>query len=209
VLGEDEASGAVDFGALLTRATWRRILETAWNDVLMLRLELAIGYLVAGFAAALVPAAWLSGALKAVGSVPFAGYPLLLLLGLVLAILTFVCSMGNVPIARFLAMAGIPLGANTTFIYGDLLVPPLIAIYRKSFPPKVTWAFVGLFVVGALVAGATMDALIGGVFGGVAMGSMVLSDRITLVGNVVAVVGLVAIAIFARPDSRPVASRAR
>ncbi len=56
--------------------------------------------------------------------------------------------MGNVPVARFLANAGIPLGANTTFIYGDLLILPLIAIYRKSFPSRVTWTFVGLFTIG-------------------------------------------------------------
>ena len=69
--------------------------------------------------------------------------------------------MGNVPIARFLANAGIPLGANTTFIYGDLLILPLIAIYRKSFPPRVTWVFLALFTAGAMLAGAMMERLIG------------------------------------------------
>ena len=69
----------------------------------MLRNELVIGFTVAGFAAALVPPEWLSGVLHAVRSVPFIGYPLLLAVGLGLAIVTFVCSMGNVPIARFLA----------------------------------------------------------------------------------------------------------
>ncbi|MBV9103972.1 MAG: permease [Candidatus Eremiobacteraeota bacterium] len=185
------------FAALRRSTVWRRILTTAWGDVLMLRWELTIGFVVAGFAAALVPARWLSGALHAVGAVPFVGYVLLLLVGLLLAVLTFVCSMGNVPIARYLAMAGIPLGANTTFIYGDLLVPPLIAIYRKTFPPAVVWAFLGLFVLGALVAGAAMDALIGGVLGGVAMGSMVLSDRVTLISNVVAIVALGAVTVYA------------
>ena len=106
--------------------------------------------------------------------------------------------MGNVPIARYLAMAGIPLGANTTFIYGDLLIPPLIGIYRKSFPPKVVWSFIGLFVAGALVAGAAMDALIGNVFGGMHEGSMALSDRFTLVSNVVAIAATVAVALVAR-----------
>jgi len=199
VLGETEDEPeTVNFGALLRPRTWQRVLALAWSDVTMLRNELAIGYLVAGFAAALIPASWLAGALKTVGAVPVVGYLLLLLLGLGLAVITFVCSMGNVPIARFLAMAGIPLGANTTFIYGDLLVPPLIAIYRKSFPPKVTWSFVGLFVLGAVLAGAAMDALIGGFFGGVAMGSMELSDRITLVANIVTIVGLLAVVLFAR-----------
>ena len=176
-----------------------RVLDTMRADVYMLRTELVIGYVVAGFAAALVPPEWLSAALRAIGSVPVAGYPLLLLTGLVLAIVTFVCSMGNVPIARFLAGAGIPLGANTTFIYGDLLIPPLLGIYRKSFPPRIVWTFVALFTLGAVVAGAAMDAIFHGSSGSAAsMGAMTFSDRFTLVSNVVALVVLGAVTIAAR-----------
>ncbi len=78
--------------------------------------------------------------------------------------------MGNVPIARFLAQAGIPLGANTTFIYGDLLIPPLIAIYMKSFPARVVQWFIVLFIIGAMLAGAVMERTIGDVFGGISSG---------------------------------------
>jgi hypothetical protein len=200
---EDERS--FEPAALRSPQTWRTIFETAVGDVQMLRNELFTGFVVAGFAAALVPQEWLSGALRAVGAVPIVGYPLLLAVGLLLAVVTFMCSMGNVPIARFLAMAGIPLGANTTFIYGDLLVPPLVGIYRKSFPPKAVWAFLGLFVVGAMLAGAVMDAIIGNVLGGVTMGSMDLNDRFTLVSNVVVVAVVAALALFAYRGRAPVA----
>jgi uncharacterized membrane protein YraQ (UPF0718 family) len=194
-----EAETSRGFAALREPATWRRVLETLLADVEMLRNELIIGFLVAGFAAALIPPAWIGGALRAVGSVPFVGYPLLLLAGLGIAVVTFVCSMGNVPIARFLAMAGIPLGANTTFIYGDLLIPPLVGIYRKSFPGKVVWTFLGLFVVGAMLAGATMDALLGHSFGGFAgMGSMSFSNEFTLGANIVALVAIAAVATVVR-----------
>jgi predicted lipid-binding transport protein (Tim44 family) len=104
-----------------------------------------------------------------------------------------------------LANAGIPLGANTTFIYGDLLIPPLIAIYNKSFPPRVVRAFLGLFVIGALLAGAVMEIAIGNVFGGMSMGSMALNDRITLVSNIA---GLLALA-FVFVASRAARSEAR
>jgi uncharacterized protein len=110
--------------------------------------------------------------------------------------------MGNVPIARFLANAGIPLGANTTFIYGDLLILPLIAIYRKSFPPRVTWTFVALFVGGAMIAGAIMERVIGSTVGGVAMSSMAINDRFTLVSNLVAIAAVVAVALAALPRKR-------
>ena len=194
--------------ALRQSATWREIVGVALGDVAMLRNELIVGYVIAGFAAALIPFEWISRALHAVGSVPYAGYPLLLLTGLALAAVTFICSMGNVPIARFLATAGIPLGANTTFIYGDLLIPPLIGIYRKSFPPKVTWTFIGLFVAGAMLAGALMDLLVGRVFGGVALGSMDLSDRFTLVANVLALLALIAVAIAASRGRTPASAPA-
>lgn len=197
--GEGHASCAHHGGEAQERRSWDAVAATAIADVRMLRTELVIGYLIAGFAAALVPPGWLAGALHAVGSVPFAGYLLLLVVGLLIAVATFVCSMGNVPVARFLANAGIPLGANTTFIYGDLLILPLIAIYRKSFPPRVTWTFVGLFTLGAILAGAAMERLIGSTRGGMAMGSMAINDRFTLVSNIVA---LAAVAVVALAASR-------
>jgi uncharacterized membrane protein YraQ (UPF0718 family) len=176
---------------------WRAIASTALADVRMLRTELITGYLIAGFAAALIPQGWLSAALVSVGSVPAIGYVLLLLVGLLIAVATFVCSMGNVPVARFLANAGIPLGANTSFIYGDLLILPLIAIYRKSFPARVTWTFVALFAGGAMLAGAIMERVIGSTFGGASMGSMAINDRFTLISNIVALAAVVAVALAA------------
>ncbi|MBV8656076.1 MAG: permease [Candidatus Eremiobacteraeota bacterium] len=178
--------------------TWAEIARTALADVRMLRTELLVGYLIAGFASALIPPGWLASALHAVGAVPVAGYLLLLVVGLLIAMATFVCSMGNVPVARYLANAGIPLGANTTFIYGDLLIPPLLAIYRKSFPPRVTWAFVTLFTAGALLAGAIMERVVGGAIGPMTMGSMAINDRFTLVSNVAAIVAVACVALAAR-----------
>ena len=210
-------ANAPGLGALRTAVAWKRVLDTMLADVEMLRVELVIGFVVAGFAAALVPAAWLASVLHAVGGVPFVGYPLLLLVGLGLAVVTFVCSMGNVPIARFLALAGIPLGANTTFIYGDLLIPPLVEIYRKSFPPKLVAAFLALFVAGALIAGAVMDLAFGHRFGGnavasasmsmafetaTASGMSFLTNAFTLVANACALAALAAVFIVARVSRR-------
>jgi uncharacterized membrane protein YraQ (UPF0718 family) len=201
-------AAAPGLGALRHREGWRSVLTVMLADVEMLRWELIIGFCVAGFAAALVPASWLSGGLRAVGGVPYLGYPLLLLAGLALAVVTFVCSMGNVPIARYLAFAGIPLGANTTFIYGDLLIPPLVAIYRKSFPPRLVWTFLGLFVAGSLAAGALVDLAIGQRFGEssrMAMGSPSFSDGFTLVSNIVALAALGAVVLAARRRTAEVA----
>ncbi|MBV9402978.1 MAG: permease [Candidatus Eremiobacteraeota bacterium] len=189
--------------SLASRETWAAIWQTMLADVAMLRWELLVGYLIAGFAAALVPPQWLSSVLNSVRAVPGIGYLLLLFVGLLLAVITFVCSMGNVPIARFLAQAGIPLGANTTFIYGDLLVPPMVAIYRKSFPRQIVVAFVVLFTLGALLAGAIMDLVIGHGFGGFSMGSMAQSDRFTLYSNIAAIAATLALWVAAQRRGGP------
>jgi uncharacterized protein len=202
--GSQVVSTTAGWAALARSETWSEIAATAIGDVRMLRTELVIGYLIAGYAAALIPPGWLAAALHAVGGVPVIGYVLLLFVGLLIAIATFVCSMGNVPVARYLANAGIPLGANTTFIYGDLLILPLIAIYRKSFPPRVAWTFVGLFTVGAMLAGAIMERAIGTPVGGSVMGSMALNDRFTLVSNIVALAAIAAIAVVTIPRRRTV-----
>lgn len=138
---------------------WYEVAQRAVGDVKMLRTELLTGYLLAGFAAALIPHQWFSHSLSAIGGVPVIGYVLLLLVGLGIAVATFVCSMGNVPVAAFLKSAGTPLGANTAYIYGDLLILPLVQIYRKSFAPRLTAAFLGLFVIGACLAGGLMEAI--------------------------------------------------
>lgn len=190
-----------DAGASSDRS-WAAVASTALADARMLRTELIVGYLIAGFAAALIPTGWLAAALNAVGSVPFIGYVLLLVVGLLIAVATFVCSMGNVPVARYLANAGIPLGANTTFIYGDLLILPLIAIYRKSFPARITWTFVVLFVLGAMLAGAIMERVVGSTFGGMSMGSMAINDRFTLISNIAALAAVIAVTIAALPRKR-------
>src|SRR5690348_8806905 len=72
------------------RRDWEAVAATAIADVRMLRTELIIGYLIAGFAAALIPPGWLAAALHAVGSVPVIGYGLLLVVGLLIAVATFV-----------------------------------------------------------------------------------------------------------------------
>jgi len=198
VAGVDaEESGGCEHhhGGARQNRGWSAVASTALADVRMLRTELIVGYLIAGFAAALVPAGALAAALRAVGSVPFIGYVLLLIVGLLIAVATFVCSMGNVPVARYLANAGIPLGANTTFIYGDLLILPLIAIYRKSFPERITWAFVALFAAGAMLAGAIMERLIGSGTTAMTAASMTLNDRFTVISNIVALAAVAALAL--------------
>jgi uncharacterized protein len=147
----------------LERAPWREKLTSAsaWSDaasytmadIRMLRKELVIGYGVAGFLAVLVPmGVWNDVFLHGHGfwtSVENA------LIGPVIAFVSFVCSIGNVPMAAALWHGGISFGGVISFIFADLIVLPLVLIYRKYYGWKLTLRLVAWFY-GVMVTAALL-----------------------------------------------------
>jgi len=77
--------------------------------------------------------------------------------------ISFVCSVGNVPLAAVLWNGGISFGGVLTFIFADLLILPIINIYRKYYGPRMAAFLVVTFyvtMVGAgLLVGLVFDAL--------------------------------------------------
>jgi hypothetical protein len=141
--------------------SWTRLANAFWMDWLMLWKEIAAGFLIAGFLAAFVPSDWWKGLFIETGS------PLLRLIenaavGPIIAILSFVCSVGNIPLASLLWANGISFGGVISFIYGDLLVIPLILIYRKYFGGRATFYIVLVFYASMVVAGVIVDLLFAG-----------------------------------------------
>src|SRR5207248_8951243 len=55
------------------------------------------------------------------------------ILGPVIAVLSFVCSVGNVPLAAVLWSGGISFAGVLAFLFADLIVLPIVAIYRKYY----------------------------------------------------------------------------
>ena len=106
------------------------------SDLTMIRKELLIGFAVAGFLAALVPAAfWQSLFLTGHG---FWSSLENVVLGPSLAIISFVCSVGNVPLAAALGQGGISFGGVVAFVFADLITLPLLGIYRNYFGTAIT-----------------------------------------------------------------------
>ena len=137
---------------------WQRLGNAFWTDWLMLWKELLAGFLIAGFLAALVPHDWWKFLFIETGS------PLLRLLenaavGPIIAILSFVCSVGNIPLASLLWANGISFGGVISFIYADLLVIPLILIYRKYFGGRAAGYIVAIFYASMVVAGVIVDLI--------------------------------------------------
>ncbi|HEX8935892.1 MAG TPA: permease, partial [Pseudonocardiaceae bacterium] len=114
-----------------SRAGWSDAAGYTISDLTMLRKELVIGFLVAGFATVLVPT-WVWQSLFVTGH-GFASSVENVALGPLLAILAFVCSIGNVPLAAAMWVGGISFGGVISFIFADLITLPLLFIYRRYY----------------------------------------------------------------------------
>ncbi|HLW36043.1 MAG TPA: permease [Chthoniobacterales bacterium] len=140
---------------------WARLAGAFWMDWLMLWKEILAGFLIAGFLAALVPHDWWkalfiqtdNSALRLVENAA---------VGPIIAILSFVCSVGNIPLASLLWANGISFGGVISFIYADLLVIPLILIYRKYFGGRATFYIVMIFYASMVSAGIIVDLIFAG-----------------------------------------------
>ena len=81
------------------------------------------------------------------------------LVGPLVAVVSFVCSVGNVPLAAVLWNGGISFGGVIAFIYADLIVLPIIDIYRKYYGWKVAGLMVPVFYVAMAVAALVIELL--------------------------------------------------
>ena len=129
---ETEAVPATSWrAALRARSTWERGAGYVLGDLTMLRVELAAGFLVAGYLTACVPDTWWSH-LFLTGHGLWSTVENAVVAPLV-AVLSFVCSVGNVPLAAALWMRGVAFGGVVAFIFADLVTLPLLLAYRRLY----------------------------------------------------------------------------
>lgn len=172
--------------------TWGDAASYTISDLTMLRKELVIGFVVAGFASALVPVSfWQSLFLTGHG---FWSSLENVVLGPFLAIISFVCSVGNVPLAAALWSGGIGFGGVIAFVFADLITLPLLSIYRRYYGTAITLRLLGAFWVAMSIAGLATEYLFRAV--GIAAPArhhdvvpMHLSWNYTTVLNIIALIG--------------------
>jgi uncharacterized membrane protein YraQ (UPF0718 family)/YHS domain-containing protein len=140
-----------------SRAGWSDAAAYTISDLTMLRKELLIGFLVAGLATVLVPN-WVWQSLFLTGH-GFASSLENVALGPLLAILAFVCSIGNVPLAAALWVGGISFGGVISFIFADLITLPLLFIYRKYYGTRLTLRLLAVFWSVMSLAGLATEYL--------------------------------------------------
>jgi hypothetical protein len=126
-------------------------------DWYSLWLDLAGGLLISGVIAALVPASFWKGFF-------LVGHPIASKLwgpvvGPLVAVLSFVCSIGNVPLAAVLWQGGISFGGVISFLYADLIIFPLLNIYRKYYGARVAALLGVLFYTAMVLAALAIESL--------------------------------------------------
>jgi uncharacterized membrane protein YraQ (UPF0718 family)/YHS domain-containing protein len=150
--------------------SWRERLTSAraWSDVAhnfrgdwqMLWKEITIGFLLAGYIAQFGNGFFESlfirdapAPLPAIENV---------VIGPLIAVLSFVCSVGNVPLAAVLWSGGISFAGVLAFLFADLIVLPIIAIYRKYYGSAYALRITALMFVTMAIAGLVVDGLFSG-----------------------------------------------
>lgn len=128
---------------------------SVWTDIVL-------GLLISGALAAWVPHEFWTGLFLSRDPIwaKIAGP----LIGPIVALLSFVCSVGNVPLAAVLWNGGISFGGVVAFLFADLIVLPIIDIYRKYYGARIAALLLVLFYVAMAAAGYIMEMLFG-IFG--------------------------------------------
>jgi uncharacterized protein len=83
------------------------------------------------------------------------------IVGPIVAIVSFVCSIGNVPLAAVLWNGGISFGGVVAFIFADLLILPILNIYRNYYGIRMMLVLLGTFYVSMVCAGYFVELLFG------------------------------------------------
>jgi uncharacterized protein len=149
--------------------TWRERLtsQAAWSDVAhnfrgdwqMLWKEISAGFVIAGFVA-LLPVGFFNGLFltDAPDGVQLAWN---VVVGPLVAVVSFVCSVGNVPLAAVLWAGGISFAGVIAFIYADLIVIPILLIYGRVYGWRLTRRLVAIMFAAMVVAALAVDAIFG------------------------------------------------
>ncbi len=142
---------------LRSKGGWADASTYTMSDLTMLRRELVIGYVVAGFLTILVPTSvW--------NAVFWHGHGFWtslenVIVGPFIAIVSFVCSIGNVPLAAALWKGGISFGGVVSFIFADLITLPLLLIYRRYYGTRLMLRMLALLWAVMSIAGLVTEGI--------------------------------------------------
>jgi uncharacterized membrane protein YraQ (UPF0718 family) len=162
--GHAEMDMSVTEGPLLARVTsgkgFTAISHYFVMDWAAIWMDITGGLLLAGALAAWLPdRVWQSFFLVNHPTLAKLWGPLV---GPIVSMLSFVCSIGNVPLAAVLWNGGISFGGVISFIFADLIVLPILNIYRKYYGGRMTVFLLAASYAAMVVAGLIVELVFGG-----------------------------------------------
>jgi uncharacterized protein len=161
--GHQHHSAGSDLGwreRLASAQAWSDVAHNFRGDWQMLYKEIATGFLLAGFIALLGDDFFNGLFLEHSSSIVQALWGAFI--GPLIAVLSFVCSVGNVPLAAVLWSGGISFAGVMAFIFADLIVLPIIAAYRKYYGTAFALRITALMFVTMVLAALVIDVLFSG-----------------------------------------------
>jgi len=167
--GSMEGHAAMDMSIRTGGSFWRRLASsegcTAVSRIFVMEWASVIRDVVGGLLIAGAIGAWVPDAFWRhlfLTQHPLAAKIWGPLIGPVISLLSFVCSIGNVPLAAVLWNGGISFGGVLAFILADLIIIPILFIYQKYYGAKMTLIILGFFYGSMVVAGYLVEILFGG-----------------------------------------------
>jgi hypothetical protein len=168
VAGSMEGHAAMDMSVQGGGSFWRRLRSpegsTAVSQIFVMEWaavirDVVIGLLIAGAVGAWVPDSfWQRFFLTSHPVLTKVWGPLI---GPVVGVLSFVCSIGSVPLAAVLWNGGISFGGVVSFIFADLIILPIIVIYKKYYGGRMAVFITSVFYVAMVLAGFVIELVFG------------------------------------------------
>ena len=167
--GSMEGHAAMDMSVQSEGNVWQRLRSrqgvTSVSHIFVMEWAAVIRDIVAGLLIAGAVAAWVPNSFWR--HLFLVGHPALArvwgpLIGPIISMLSFVCSIGNVPLAGVLWNGGISFGGVVAFIFADLIIVPILAIYRKYYGARMMLFILAVFYVTMAVAGYIVELVFGG-----------------------------------------------
>jgi uncharacterized membrane protein YraQ (UPF0718 family) len=138
---------------------WREVAGNFRMDWAMVWKEIVIGFFLAGFIGLLGDDFF--NVLFITDAPPFLRTLENVIVGPLIAVLSFVCSVGNVPLAAVLWSGGIGFGGVVAFLFADLIIVPIVLAYRKYYGTEFALRITALMLVTIIVTALIVDAVFG------------------------------------------------
>jgi hypothetical protein len=138
---------------------WREVAGNFRMDWAMVWKEIALGFLLAGFIGLFGDSTF--NVLFVTDAPPLLRTLENVIVGPLIAVLSFVCSVGNVPLAAVLWSGGIGFGGVVAFLFADLIVIPIVLAYRKYYGNAFAFRITALMLVTIIIAALIVDGVFG------------------------------------------------